>query len=419
MRSLIGRALEARGANPYSSWGDSTPPTNGMLGSPAAGVNVNEKGTLGLASVWACAAILSDAVGTLPILQFRGTGPNKRQVDPAPVLADPYCELTQLDWMEQAQLSLTLRGNQYGRIVARDRLGYPTQIAPVHPDKVAVRRNPTSGEIEYRFENQLIPIEDVYHVRGLMAPGAIVGLNPIEVLRNSFGVAKAADLYSGAFFANSAYPGGILTVPGELDDKQARELARRWLMAHQGIGQSSLPAVLSGGTGWQQISISPADAQFIESKQFSRTEIASIFRIPPHMMGDVDRTTSWGTGIEQQELGFMRNTLLGWLKRHELALTALLPPGQYARFDLSHRLRGDTLQRYQAYMIGRTGGWITSEEIRFLEDMAPLDPEYAEMAANPMAPLNSAQNGSMTMPGTNTDPMAPDVSAQKSPSPGF
>jgi HK97 family phage portal protein len=204
-------------------------------------------------------------------------------------------------------------------------------------------------------------------------PGALVGLNPIEVARTSFALSKAAETYGAAFFGNSAHASGVISVQGTLNKEEQINLGRQWIEAHQGLGKAQLPAVLTGGATWTPISIAPDDAQFLQTRQFSRAEVAMMFRVPPHMIGDVDRTTSWGTGIEQQEIGFVVNTLRPFLSKLEGAFFDLLPKPIYAKFDVSGRLRGDTLQRFQAYTLARNGSWLSPNEIREMEDRPPIE----------------------------------------------
>jgi HK97 family phage portal protein len=403
-----GRRLEYRGADPTLPWGDTTPPTNGMLGGSVAGTVVSERNALEVAAVYGSVSVLADAVSTLPVRQYRKnlSGPDI-EVQPSPVVTQPFVEISQQDWFIQGMVSLTLRGNSYSQILQRDsNTLLPTQLKPIHPDNMRVRR--VRGLVEYRVGGVVVDTDDIVHVRNLQAPGAVIGLNPVEYLRNTIGGARAADLYGLSYFSNSANPSGIISVEGDLDEDETKELGLAWKQAHQGIGQAHLPAVLTGGAKWQQIQINPEDAQFLQSRQFSQSEISGmVFRVPPHMIGIVDRSTSWGTGIEQQELGFTRNTVGGYLLKWQTALTACVPPGQYVKFDLDARLASDKLTRYQAHLIGRTAGFETIADIREEEDLTPLGPEYDEMAHDPMAPLNSAQAG---------DLMAPAPSTQKSPS---
>ena len=387
-----------------------------MLGSPAAGVSVTESTALQLAAVWGSVGLLADAVSTLPLHQYRGKGLKAKQINPSPLIVQPYSELSLQDWLIEGMLSLGLRGNFYGHVISRDDLLFPTQIAPVHPDQVSVLRNKRTGDIEYRFANDLIPTDDVFHVRWMSIPGSVTGLSPIEACKNTFGSARASDLYGNSFFANSALPSGTIEVDGDLDEDEALKLARAWNQAHQGINAAHLPAVLTGGARFNALSITPDDAQFLQTKQYTAGEISGlIYRIPPHMLGIVDRTTSWGTGIEQQELGFVRNTLGAWLKKWQAAFNRCVPEGQHVKFDLRDRLRGDTLQRMQAYQIERMIGLRSVNEMRPEEGWEPLDPTKYPQADDPFAPLASATSGAG--PGApSPNPDSPDAGAAKSPS---
>lgn len=294
LRTLEQRGVERRGANGALPWGDTTPPSNGMLGSPVAGTAVSEKTALQLAAVYGSVGVLADAVSTLPLGLLNSVGPVRKQLPPSPLITKPFSEISLIDWLTQFTISLALRGNFFGQIVERDPNLYPTQIKPVHPDDARVRRLP-SGAVEYRYFGRVVKPADVFHVRYLSSAGALAGLNPIEYLRNTFGLARAAELYGGSFFSNSAMPSGTIEVEGDLDEDETQALAASWRQMHQGIGQANLPAVLTGGATFKPITINPDDAQFLESRQFSQSEIAGmIFRIPPHMIGIVDRTTSWG-----------------------------------------------------------------------------------------------------------------------------
>jgi HK97 family phage portal protein len=393
--SLIRR--ERRGADPTAPWGNSTPPTNGMLSSPVAGTVVTEKSALQVAAVYGSVSLLADAVATLPVRQYRGSADRKKEVDLSPVVEQPFCEITQQDWLTQGMFSLKLRGNIYGEVIERDADLFPLQIKLIHPDNVRVdrvRSGPQKGQLEYRFDGKPVRLDDVFHIRGPSVPGAPTGLNPIEVCRNSFGLARAGDLAAGSWFANASMPAGALEVQGALGDDEILALARQWMATHQGIGQMNMPAVLTEGTKFNPIAVTPKDSQWIESRGFTASEISGlIFRVPPHMLGIVDRTTSWGMGIQQQELGFVRNTLLTDIERFQEAFNRILPPNQWIRFDLRHRLQGDTLQRMQAYNYERMIGLRSVNEIRPDEDLPPLDTTKYPWADDPMAPLNSAHNG--------------------------
>jgi HK97 family phage portal protein len=394
------RKFETRSANPLLPWGTSAPASNGQLGMSTAGVAVTEQTALQLAAVWGSVALISDSIATLPIRQWRTTTTEPKAMDLAPVIAEPWSELTtgpnQSDgalraYLTQGTASFLLRGNVFGKIVAWDEKDNPAQVQLVHPDHVKIRRT-DKGQVEVRYWNQVVPPDLVTRAMGLSVPEGLVGLNPIEAMRNSLGVARAQDLYGGAFFANQAQPAGVLQVLGDLSDDQTKAMKAEWLEAHQGINHAYLPAVLTGGTEWKPITMNHADAQFLEQMQFSESVISGrIYRVPPHMLGMVDRNTSWGAGIEQQELGFVRNTLLIWLARWEDLLTSWLPKGQFVTFDLSSRLRGDTLQRFLAYQIARVCGFMSNLDVLRAEGLTiPADAQSQAVLSAYDAPLNSA-----------------------------
>jgi HK97 family phage portal protein len=384
----LGAALERRAIDPTLPFGDSTPPAPGTWAATAAGTVVSEQTALQVAAVYGSVSVISEAVSALPTDLM--TSPHRRTgqtLAPSQLAIQPYAEISLTDWWTQFVMSLALRGNFYGQIISRDAQLYPTQIKPIHPDHAQVRRL-SSGTVEYRFNSKPVRVEDVFHVRLLSVAESLVGLNPIEYLRNVIGGARAGDLYGNAFFQNSARADVVIEVEDDLDDDQAKALARAWMNAHQGIAQSNLPAVLSGGaTISDPITVSPRDAQFLEARQISASTISGqIFRVPPHMIGIVDRSTSWGRGIEQQELGFVRNTLIGYLTRGERAMTAMHPPGQFFRFDLSERLRGDRLERAQANTLEIASGTLTPDEARAGEDRPDLPDGIGKVA---LAPINA------------------------------
>lgn len=360
-----------------------------MLGGiGAAGTIVSETTALQVAAVYGSIGVISDAVSTLPLELISSRSPSERKYLPdSPLLAQPYAEISRIDWLVQYVISLALRGNFFGQIISRDENLFPTQIKPIHPDRAKVYRDRATGALSYEFNGVPVPLSDVFHIRYMSVSDSLTGLNPIEYLRNTLGLARASEMYGGAFFANSALPSGTIEVEGDLDEDETLALARQWSSMHQGINQAHLPAVLTGGAKFNAISITPEDAQFLATQAFTQNQISGmIFRVPPHMIGIVDRSTSWGTGIENQETGFARNTLGGYTRRLEEALTALHPPGQFVRFDYNERLRPDKLSRYQAYSLGMLGGWLCADDVREDEDLPPVPDGQG---SNFMIPINS------------------------------
>jgi HK97 family phage portal protein len=383
---------ETRSANPMAPWGSTAPPAPGSIGGTFGGVHVDEHTALQQIAVYGSVALISEQIATLPIQQWRLVGGEPQKMDPAQVIAQPWAEVDQCDFITQGTMSMLLRGNLWGRKIGLDARGCPEQIQLVHPDHARITRNQSSGQIEVRYGNELIPTDDVTRKMALSITGHLKGLSPIEYLRNTIGLARAQDLYAGAFYANSARADGWIGVDGDLDADETKKMMAAWLATHQGINKAFLPAILTGGAEFHAITMSMADAQFLEQMQFAASLISGmIYRVPPHMLGMVDKDTSWGAGIEQQELGFVRNTLLIWLKRWEDLMRSWLPPKQFVTFDLSRRLRGDTLQRWSAWQIARVTGAMNNAEIRAEEGLPPVtDPAQAAVLEDFAAPLNSA-----------------------------
>lgn len=355
----------------------------------AGGGFTNESTPLTIVAGLACISVLADAVSTLPLEQFRKSAKGVERIDPSPLIADPYAEITQQDWVTQQMMSLVLGGNGLGQIIDRDRMGYAVQIKP-QPKKVTRLTRDAGGALDYKFNNQPVSTSDVFHMRAISLSGELMGLSPMDYLRRSFNIGVAAEMYAEAWYQNSAIPSGVLQGEAGLSEEDVRVTAQSWNAAHQGFAKHGMPAVLSGLT-WQQTQFSATDAMFIDSRKMTVDEMVMLYRVPPHMIGYVDKSTSWGAGIEQQEMGFVRNTLVSWCRRFEAALSALLPPGQFVKFDFSHRLRGDTLQRAQAAALLRQAGTHNVDDLRPWFDLPPLP---GGLGQDYLQPLNFVAVGS-------------------------
>lgn len=358
-----------------------------MLGLSAAGVPMNDDMALSVSTVATCIAMLADSIATLPLQVLKKTKDHSKQIiDPPPVLiSDPWPEGTVQDWLTQVIVSLLLRGNFYGRIVDRDSAGYASMIQPIHPDRVVARRLGVNqdGPRQYRIGNEVVPSVDILHIPYLLVPGSFIGLNPVEYQRLNWGLAAASEMYGGQFFANSATPSGILTVEGDLSEEETLEMTRAWKQAHGGIGQAQFPAVLTGGVKFQQVSLTPDDAQFLGVRQFQREQIISWFRIPPHKVGITDRSPG-PTLTEELETMFVMDALMPPASRIEQALNKLMRPSQVPKFDFSARMRANTLMRMQAAQIAVNSGLETADELRAREDLEPLPHNLGNVVGRPL-----------------------------------
>lgn len=369
-----------------------------------AGEHVNDRTALRLAAVYACVRLLADSVSSLPLDAYRKRGPVREEISPPPALIrKPSNHLENFEFLFQTVTSLALRGNSFHLINKRDAFEYPIEMEPIHPDCVQVEADEKTGLPTYAIEGTRVPRHDLVHIRRFSLPGSVVGLSPIQQAQVGIGLGLAAEKFGARWFGQSATPSSVLETDQNLDEMQARRLQKAWISSH---GGKRHPAVLSGGVKWRPISVTPEESQFLETRAFQRGEIAMLFGIPPHMIGDTNKATSWGSGIEQQSIGFVTYTLRPWLSCIESALSALLPRGQFVKFNVSALLRGDTAARYEAYSTGRLGGWLSVNEIRALEDMPPVGPEGDTY----IQPLNMAPLGGED-PGTQDpkpDPAQPD-----------
>lgn len=387
--SIIRRALASERRSAFAPYRNpnAIPLNRDLL--PYGTSELTQERAMQLPAVMACASLLADGVSTLPVQAFIKDGDQRIPLPDQPELLTVPChDYSWQEWVGALMYSLLLRGNGIGYIYQRDAFGEPTGILPLDPDRLHIKR--VDGELVYKLDREVLPTEDVLHLRGMRLPGMDVGLNPIAYARQGLGLAYNAEAFGAAFYANGTVVSGVIETDADLNDEQSATLARSWLGAHGGRDKAYLPAVLANGAKWKPISVNPDDAQFLETRRFQRSEIAMLFRVPPHMIGDVERSTSWGKGIESQTIGYVTHTLRPWLVRFETALSSLMPEGVMVRFNLSGLLRGDTLSRFQAYTLARNGGWMNVDEIRRLEDQPPLPDGAGE---DYLQPLNMMKLG--------------------------
>lgn len=397
MRRLLGR-----GAGRQERARKSLPPLTGTR--TAADVTVTPERALQVAAVFSCIRLLAETGSMLPCGVFRREGVSRVPFDEhpaAPLLthqANP--ELPSGELWAQVLGWMLLRGNA-AVYVERGGGGQPAGLWPIAWTSVEPRRVKETGELVYKItladdewapireDGGLVRAENLLHFRSF-GIGGIEGLSPIGMARQAVGTGYAATAYIGGFFARDASPGGVVSVDGKLTDAQYERLTRQWRDLHEGFDKAHRLAVLEGGARWEKTTLSPADAQFLEVYKLTRAEIAGIFGVPPHMIGDVERSTSWGSGIEQQSLGYVIYSLMPWLTRLERTAARLLgDPDLYLKFNPDALLRGDITQRFTAYAQARQWGWMSVNEIRAKEDEPPIEggDEYLQ-------PLNMAPAGS-------------------------
>ena len=339
-----------------------------------AGVNVNEVTALTHLTVWSCVSLIADSIAMLPLHTFEtpGAGDIPARVQDPDVIEQPHVEMSRFDWHVRMIWSVLMRGNAYGRILERGRGAIPVQIEPIHPDTVRIERDKSTGELVYIVgrDRERVPAADIFHVPGMVVPGSVYGLDPINYARQTIGTGLAAIEYGARFFAEGAVPPGMLSTDQKIDVDTATEYQERWEESHG--NRRRRVAVLGGGLKYEAIQLSPEASQFLTTIGATKADIAGFYRCPPHMVGDVERSTSWGTGIEEQGSQFGTFTLGPWLRRFEDAWKLKLGGGLYARYNTDALLRSRLLDRFQAYTQARQGGWFNIDEVRAKEELGPL-----------------------------------------------
>lgn len=412
--SLISRIFtggnEARSFTP-SNWGIPTPAQDHAMQTAA----IPEGNPMALGAFYACVTLLADVVSTLGVNAYRWKNGAKVLVDPQPTLLAnaPYPETTWFSWLWMMMESLAVTGNAFGYVTQFDKAGFPTGILPIHPDMISVQipADPMKwADPEYYINGKRTPSNKIIHIKRYPVAGKALGMSPVQKAAAAVGLGLAAERYGLRYFRDSANPSGILSTEQELTPDQQKRAMKSWILSHQG---RRLPAVMSGGLQWQPITLTPNESQFLETRSFQRSEIAMWFRVPPFMIGDTEKSSSWGTGIEEMTLGFHKYTLGPWLTCIEQMISALLPRGQFAKFNVDELLRTDAKRRWETYRIGRDAGVYSVNDILDMEDREPIGPEgdvrlqpanfvplgttpedmaAAKVAATPSTPAEPARN---------------------------
>ena len=362
-----------------------------LFGRTTSGKPVNERTAMQTTAVYACVRILAEAVASLPlhVYEYQDDG-GKKLVHDHPLYYllhdEPNPEMTSFVFRETLMSHLLIWGNAYAQII-RDGAGRVLGLYPLLPDKMDVQRD-DKGNIYYvysrnsdenpmfkEYGNIKLKAEDVLHIPGLGFDG-LIGYSPIAMAKNAVGMTLACEEYGASFFANGANPGGVLEHPGVLKDPA--KVRESWNSVYRGVNNAHKIAVLEEGMKYQQIGIPPEEAQFLETRKFQINEIARLYRIPPHMVGDLDKSSF--SNIEQQSLEFVKYTLDPWVIRWEQSLQrSLILPGEkgkyFIKLNVDGLLRGDYQSRMNGYAVGRQNGWFSANDIREMENLNPIPDE--------------------------------------------
>ncbi len=367
-------------------------------------VTVNQASAMRVIAVNACVKLIAENIAALPLQTFnRGDESREpvRKPSESYVWDQPNPEMTPMEFWEQVFGSLLTDGNAFVETV-RYRGGAQAiaELWPVAAPAVNIERTKTGRKV-FEIGNKTYDSSEIMHIPAFRLAGQDRGMSPISAARQGIGVSIAAEKLAAKFFGNGSVLSGIINVEADMSGKQdaVDALVANWNKLHQGTDRAFNVGVLDNSAKFQQLSIPPEDLQFMEARKFQVTEIARLYQVPPHMIADVEKSTSWGTGIEQQQLGFVIYTLLRWIIRSEQYITKFLLPSRerYAKWNLSALLRGDMAARGQFYKTMREVGAYNVDDIREKEDEPPLPNGLGQ---DYLQPLNFAPIGSPAAEGT-------------------
>lgn len=345
-----------------------------------SGVVITPETALRISTVYRCVAAVSADIASMPLILFQRDGINKSRAPDHPlyqVLHDqPNDWQTSYEWREMMMAHLLLRGNAYN-LIQEGPLGFADQLIPLNPARMLVEQLP-NRRIRYTYawedgQGEVFDQDEIFHIKGFSTDG-IVGLSTVALASESFGLGKAAEEFGARFFSQDGTPGGVLTVKGTISPEAGKRLERSWAQARSGLSKSHRTAVLEGGTVWTQVGLSNEDAQFLGTRAFQVEEMARWFGVPLHRIGHTEKATSWGTGIEQFNLGYIAFTLIPWIRRWEQSIRKDLILERdrqmfFVEFLLAHLLQADITKRYNAYDKAIKGGWMNRNEARVLESL--------------------------------------------------
>jgi HK97 family phage portal protein len=369
-------ALEERNqVLPWGIWDNSR--------ASAAGVNVSAQTATQSLTVFGCVSLIADTIATLPTDVFRDNGNEHTEVPKPSWLDRPNDYSTFVDFCTQTLWSLLLDGNAYWVYGLNNSFGIQTPVVVLDPGKVDIdhermtlERERTGRPSQVRYLVAGEPFNGhLLHIRGIMRPGQIKGLSPVEAARQSVGISLAAEEFAARFYSNNATLGGVIKTDADLTSEQAQKLQASWMSSHSGLANAHKPGVLDNGASWESTSLTWEQSQFLQSRNFQAAEIAGqMFLIDPEMLGIVvqgKRQTY--ANIEQQGIHLVQFSLLRWIVRLEAAFSQLLPNPQYLKFKVAGLERADLSTRYAAYRVANPDvAWLADQEIRDLEDLGPV-----------------------------------------------
>ena len=376
-------------------------------GTTDSGVTVTAQSAMRSSAVYACVTLIAKTIGSLPLKVYRtkANGEALEVPDTLPYYLlhdEPNPAMTSCVWREFLTSSILLHGNAYAAI-GRNQANQVMDLFPVHPGTVTVTRL-ANGRNEYSVKlqdgsSERIDQSDMVHIPGLGFDG-LRGYSVITwAARQAVGLSLATEQHGSKLFSNGARLGVVLKHPKNLSKEAQSRLKQQFDQQQSGLSNAFRTMVLEEGLDVTNISMTSEDAQFLETRRFQVEDVARFFGVPPHMIGHTDKQTSWGTGVEQNTLGFLVFTIIPWLTRFEQEFNRKLFPRSpfYAQFKHQGLMRGDSAARSTYYSSGHQNGWLTTNEIRKMEDLPMVPGGDTLFVQTNLAPVQQIAAG--TVPG--------------------
>ncbi|MEV7589738.1 phage portal protein [Streptomyces sp. NPDC089922] len=416
----IGHEVRAAVSGLASDWERGVESTGSLR--TASGRRVSRRNSLQMVAVYACQSLIGDAVASLPVDHYTKVSGRKENFDPLRSprwIRQPNPFQTSYEFWFRVIISLLTDGNAFIYTLRNDR-GEVMALYCMHPQYVSILDGPL-GDNRYEVSDDngavrgVLDRSQLLHIPAFTVPGASRGLSPVDMAREAIGLGLVAEEFGSRFFEQGTTMAGVIEHPGTPRPDEARLLRDMFRKTHAGVKNSHSVGVLTGGAQFKPITLSPEQAQFLETRKFQKTEIALLYRVPAYLV-DSSVSSTWGTGIEEQNKFFVDQTLMPWIVRIEQAVSTFLLPGlQYIRFNVDARLRAKTKDRYESYQTALNNGFLNADEIRAMEDLAPLPKKLGQRYYRPLnlgvVGDDEKEAKQPEPPATPTLPAAPDPNA--------
>lgn len=361
-----------------------------------SGAKVSEESSLSVTSVWACVKLISWTLASLPLIVYRRTdngGKIRARENPVyKLLLNPNPEITRFQWLSMMTIHQNLWGVGFSEIEF-DRTGNPVALWPIPPNRVTPKRT-EKGDLVYEVKLDTGEINLLPPYKCLVAPfmqlTADKWLSPIGIHRETVGFAQALTDFGAKTFGQGTNPAGIITHPSHLRETSEENLKKKFA-PYQGLGNSHRLMLLEEGMKFERVGLPPEDAQYLETRKFSVSDIARIYSVPLHLLQEHEKSTSWGSGLEEQNLAFITFTMRPYFVQFEQEISRKLLEGSeefFSEFLVEGLLRGRIKDRYQAYAIGRQWGWMSANDIRRIENMNPIEDGDVYLSPMNMTPAD-------------------------------